>query len=290
MISLIGEVAALEVITAISSVLIVVTSVLVLHHIYRKIRRTRSDILFAFLSISDIGVGLLSQTSVGIYPLCINSVIECGSSTVVGFFFLFFPYIFSYIVTTIIAIDRLFVVTKLHSYENLVPKRRLKGIITLAFVISVGFCVWFTFARYHTKENYLLSYIINVVINVILPVIIIASYIYITCFVYRHSSTLTSCRSNGNKDLKRLTKTIMFIFISQTICVIPYQFMLIAVYKGTLLPGLLDYWFFMLRNNSSFFNGIILLLSERRKARKKIETKHETVVKKDLRGNMNRIK
>ena len=55
----------------------------------------------------------------------------------------------------------------------------------LAFAISI------TFARYHTKENYLLSYMINLIINVILPVTIIISYIYITCFVYRHSSALT---------------------------------------------------------------------------------------------------
>lgn len=135
---------ALEVITVISSVLIVVTSVLVLYYIYRKVRRTRSDIFFVFLSISDIGVGLLSQACVGIYPLCTNSVIECGSSAflkVIGFFFLFFPYAFSYIATTIIAIDRLLVVIKQYSYENVVPKRRLKGIITLVFAISVGFCV-----------------------------------------------------------------------------------------------------------------------------------------------------
>ena len=125
MVFLIGEVAALEVSTVISSVLIVVTSVLVLHHIYRKVRRTRSEMLFVFLSISDIGVDLLSQTSVRIYPLFTNSVIECGSSVflkVIGFFFLFFPYTFSYIITTIIAIDRLLVVTKQHSYENVVPK------------------------------------------------------------------------------------------------------------------------------------------------------------------------
>ena len=66
--------------------------------------------------------------------------------------------------------------------------------------------------------------------------------------------------------------------------------MLIAEYKGTILPGLLDYWFFMLRNNSSFFNGIILLFSERRKTRKKIEIKYKTVIKNDWWGNMNRIK
>lgn len=264
---------ALEVIAVISSVLIIVTRVLVLYHIYRKVRRTRSDTLFVFLSISDIGVGLLSQACVGIYRLWTNSFIECGSSAflkVIGFFFLFFPYTFSYIVTTIIAIDRLLFVTKRYSYENVVPKRRLKGTITLVFAISVGFCVWFNFARYRTKGNYLLSCIINLLINVILPVIIVISYMYIICFAYRHSNALSQSKVSGNKDLKRLTLTIMFIFISQTICVIPYQLTSIAVHKGNFLPGLLDYWFFMLRNNTYFFNGISCYSVKEEKQGKKL--------------------
>ena len=140
--------------------------------------------------------------------------------------------------------------------KMLFQKRRLKGTITLVFAISVGFCVWFNFARYRTKGNYLLSCIINLLINVILPVIIVISYMYTIYFAYRHSNDLSQSKVSGNKDLKRLTLTTMFIFISQTICVIPYQLMLIAVHKGTFLLGLLDYWFFMLRNNSCFFSGI----------------------------------
>ena len=141
----------------------------------------------------------------------------------------------------------------------------------MQFLLDFAFGLpYLWFARYHTKGKYLLSYIINLLINVILPVIIVISYMYIICFAYRHSNALSQSKVNGNKDLKRLTLTIMFIFISQTNCVIPYQLTSIAVHKGNFLPGLLDYWFFMLRNNTYFFNGISCYSVKEEKQGKKL--------------------
>ena len=119
-----------ELAVVLGAIAIIVSSALVLRHIYRKVRRSRADLLLIVLSISDIGVGFLSQTSLGILGMIWWLCIECYVTTELKFkyavaFFLFFPYTFSYVVMTIVALDTLFVVTKQHSYTNFITKRRL---------------------------------------------------------------------------------------------------------------------------------------------------------------------
>ena len=92
---------------------------------------------------------------------------------------MFFPYMFSHTVTTIMAIDRLLVVTKHQFYENFVTRRILKGAVAFSLALSVGFCTWFTYTKYHTVGSYVLSYIMNLTINVVSPVIILVAYIYL---------------------------------------------------------------------------------------------------------------
>lgn len=265
-----------EVATAIISFMIIVTSGLVISLICGKAaKKSRVDLVFVVLSISDIGVGLFSQTSLGIIPLCSNSYINCGYSNVFSFlrdFFLLFPATFSHVVTAIIAADRLLVLTKQHNYENCFTKRILKCILAFSFILSIGFCCWFIRNWHHYTETYILSYIINLAVNIVLPVVTILAYVYILRFAHRSSKSMSHCMSSGNKIFKRLTKIILFILISQTACFLPYQFMLIVVYIRTTFPIPLVYWFVMLRNTSSFINGTILLLSERRKTKRKRNT------------------
>ena len=274
-----------EIVTVLSSIMIVTTSGLVLHHIYGKLIKSRTDLLFVVLSVSDIGVGLLSQTFLGLWALCKNSSVSCSDANVleiVGFFLMFFPYMFSHIVTTIMAVDRLLFVTKHQIYENVVTRRILKIIIGFCLVLSIGFCTWFTYTKFHTIGNYVLSYIINLAINVVAPVIIIVAYIYLLCFIRRQSNAMSHCKSTGNKDFKRLTKTIMFIFISQSICVVPYQSTLFTGYMRPSLENQWHYWSFLLRNNSTLINGLILLISEKRKAKKKMKLSTDALFREDL--------
>lgn len=274
-----------EIVTMLSSITIVVTSGLVLHHIYGKLRRSRTDLLFVVLSISDIGVGLMSQTFLGLWALCNCSPVDCIDSVVVGiagFFFMFFPHMFSHAVTTIMAVDRLLIITKHQIYENLVTRRILKGVVAFSLALSVGFCTWFTYTKYHRVGSYILSHVINLAINVVSPVIIIVAYIYLLFFVRRQSNAMLHYKNTGSKDFKRLTKTIMFIFISQSICVVPHQYMLFTIYMRPSLENQWHYWSFLLRNNSSFINGLILLMSERRKAKKTTKLKTGAVVRENV--------
>ena len=273
-----------EVATALSAIMIIITSGLVLRHIYGKFRRSRADLLFIILSISDIGVGSLSQTILGISRICnYKDFCKIGVLNYTAFF-LFFPYIFSFIVTTVVAIDRLFFVTKQHNYTDLITKRRLACILAFFFAISIGHCTWLTYELL-TDRQVLVPLIVYVVFDLALSIMIIGAYIFILCFACRRSKTVSDCKSNGNRDFKRLTKTIMFIFVSQVIFNFPHQFFMLCpvpeifeqVQPEDILP-----WTLMLRNNSSLFNGVILLLRERRKKKNKMKIEKETGFLKDL--------
>ena len=259
-----------EVVTVISSLLIIATSSLIVHNFYGKVRKSRAHLLFIILSVSDIGVGLLSQPLLLIQPLC-DGTVKCSESTFsMIIFFTLFPYTFSYIVTTIIAMDRLLIVTLQQHYEHLVTKGTLKKIVAFCFALCTGFCFCFTYYMYEVNAAVLHSiFIINAIINVILSCIIITGYTYILCFVFRRSNTMSHCRSNGNKDSKKLTKTVLSIFISQTICIFPHYFLFTGIQLENIqLSIYLHSWFYMLRNNQCFCNGIILLMNQKTKPKK----------------------
>ena len=262
-----------EVVTALSAIMIIITSGLVLRHIYGKFRRSRADLLFIILSISDIGVGSLSQTILAIKRMWIYKDFRKIEVLDYATFFVFFPCVFSFVVTTVVAIDRLFLVTKQHSYTNFITKRRLACILAFFFAISVGYCTWFT-NEFLADKQAMEHLIIHIVFDFALSVMIIGAYIFILCFAYRRSKTVSHCKSNGNRDFKRLTKTIMFIFVSQVIFSFPHQFFVfvevLEILEQTLPKGIV-FWILMLRNNSSLCNGVILLLREGRKKKNKMK-------------------
>ena len=269
-----------EVAVVLCAIAIIVSSALVLRHIYRKVRRSRADLLFIVLSISDIGVGSLSQTSLGINEMCRR--IHCHITSELRYsviFLWFFPYTFSYTVTTIVALDTLFVVTKQHSYTNFITKRRLMYILVFFFATTIALCYWLVYVM-SDKARPIEASITYTVFNIALSITIIGAYIFILCFAYSHSKNASHCKSNGNRDFKRLTKTIMFIFVSQVICSFPFQ--ICWSVPNIPLKALIVPWVVILRNASSLFNGIILLLGERRKRKNKIRISKETGFLKDL--------
>ena len=152
-------------------------------------------------------------------------------------------------------------------------------ILVFFFATTIALCNWLvdvTLARDGINE----AYITYTAFNIALSIIIIGAYIFILYFAYSHSQNASHCKSNGNRDFKRLTKTIMFIFASQVICSFPFQ--ICWSVPNISLPALIVPWLFILRNASSLFNGIILLLGERRKRKNKIRISKETGFLKDL--------
>ena len=106
-------------------------------------------------------------------------------------------------------------------------KNKTECCLAVFFILSTGYCLGFTHVLIYSDVNSIISAItitkyVNFTINVIIPGIVTTAYIYILCFVRRHSNVVSHYKHGRNKVNKELTKTIMYLAIYQTICGVPY--------------------------------------------------------------------
>ena len=273
-----------EVAIAIISSLVITTSCLVLKFVYLKERRSRTDLLFAVTSITDIGVGLLTIPFGGVNAAC-RTFIKCSASiTYLRNAFSFFP-LFSYLITTVIAIDRLLLITKHYKYKAIVTTARLKIIVAFLFVSSVGLTFLFVYHLTYLERHFMIYNIVALSIMVILPLAIVASYTYLLCYIYRRSNAISNCKVSGKNNNKKMTKSVMFILISQIISILPilslqllYVLDIFCDFINDLkLIYILYSWFFIIENCQFFVNGMILLINQRENTRKMGIKAEETV-------------
>ena len=265
-----------EIMVVITAILIIVTSGLIAKHIYGKVCKSRADSMFLILNISDIGVAILSMTALGIHSPFRMTLIDYfnnGSkiSLIIILFSYDFPYIFSYMLTTIIAIDRLFIITKQKRYENFVTKSRLKKIVALLFAIIVG-CDCVTIYYFLPPRCCDISTIFRIgflFINLVSTIAIVFAYIYILFVVQKRSNKMLACKHNNKhnseKNTTRLSRTILYIFISQIFCIFPYLILFSITMLDNTLPHMtIGPWLVILRNSQCFFNGLILLKNQKK--------------------------
>ena len=123
-----------ELTIVIISALVIVTSFWVTKFIYLKERRSKTELLFANASISDIRVGLLRLPLGGFLVACLcTTFVKC--STLMHCLIYTcncFPS-FSYLITVVSAIGRLFFITKHYNYKTFITKGRLKIIVGFFF-------------------------------------------------------------------------------------------------------------------------------------------------------------
>ena len=274
-----------EVAIAITSVLVITTSCFVLKHIYLKERRSRADLLFIITSITDIGVGLLTVPFGGVNVAC-ETFVKCSASI----FYLinafnFFP-LFSYLVTTVIAIDRVLLITKNYKYKTVVTTARLKIIVAFLFVFSIGFVFLFVYHLTYLERHFTIYRIVVLSIMVILPLAIVVAYTCILCYVYRRSNAISHCKVSGKNNNKKITKSIMLILISQVISILPIlslHFLSVLDIFCNIINDDLDllyilyHWFFIIENCQFFVNGLILLINQRENTRKLVIKTEDTV-------------
>ena len=284
------EVVAFEFTMAIISVLVIVTSFCVIKSIYSKRRKSRTDVLFATASISDIGVGLFRLPSVGLLGACtFTKFVKCSTLLNRLIYACKFFHFFSYLVTTVIAIDRLLLITKDSSYKTFVTRGRLKFIVGLSVALSAGYTFLGVYYGIYLERSLLLFIIVvDLSATVILPLIIIVAYMWILCYVYRRSNAMSHCKISGENTKKNLTKTIMLILSSQIILTFPYAFLFLSI-TAKLFNDLINanlklsltllLYLFLLWNCQFFLNGMIFLINQRKRIQPRKENTREMKTK-----------
>ena len=284
------EVVAFEFTMAIISVLVIVTSFCVIKSIYSKRRKSRTDVLFATASISDIGVGLFRLPSVGLLGACtFTKFVKCSTLLNRLIYACKFFHFFSYLVTTVIAIDRLLLITKDSSYKTFVTRGRLKFIVGLSVALSAGYTFLGVYYGIYLERSLLLFIIVvDLSATVILPLIIVVAYMWILCYVYRRSNAMSHCKISGENTKKNLTKTIMLILSSQIILTFPYAFLFLSI-TAKLFNDLINanlklsltllLYLFLLWNCQFFLNGMIFLINQRKRIQPRKENTREMKTK-----------
>lgn len=253
------------------SVLIIISSSLVIKHIQNKAKKTRADEMFVVLMVSDIAVALISMPALGVLSPFWEKLIndsKKGSKLpfVITAFCYEFPYTFSYIVTTIIAVDRLLIITQHKRYQKLITKKRLKYIMLCIFVLVLIYGIISCYvlpetSSYEVTGQMRKSYLI---FNTIAIFIIFVAYIYILFFVNRRSKAMIQCKHGKIDYCKKLSKAIFYIFTFQIICILPYLLMHMMIEFHIEFPLLLVApWLGLLRNTQGLFDGVILLHNQR---------------------------
>ena len=284
------ELVAFEFTMAIISVLVIVTSFWVIKSIYSKGRKSRTDVLFATASISDIGVGLFRLPSVGLLGACtFTKFVKCSTLLNRLIYACKFFHFFSYLITTVIAIDRLLLITKDSSYKTFVTRGRLKFIVGLSVALSAGYTFLGVYYGIYLQRSLLLFIIVvDLSATVILPLIIVVAYIWILCYVYRRSNAMSHCKISGENTKKNLTKTIMLILSSQIILTFPYAFLFLSI-TAKLFNDLINanlklsltllLYLFLLWNCQFFLNGMIFLINQRKRIQPRKENTREMKTK-----------
>lgn len=246
------------------SVVIVVSNGLLLYKLLKKKKKTRADKLFVILSASDICVGSISLP-VSSLPLIITDFeFLCKISPCLTFFF-YFPYIFSWTMVIIISVDRVLMITKRHIYGKFVKMKVLYSVMTFLLLKDILSAMFMSFyIDVLDFSNKFIQYSQLFIESFFISVTVI-SYLYLLYYVRSRSRKIGAFKHTANQNEKRLTKTVIVIFICLVIFTIP-QFL------GVIVTFYLDvsnattkrnivYWNAIVLYSNSAANAIILLIN-----------------------------
>ena len=232
----------------------------------KKVRETN---LLIIQSITDISVGLFSLPLVAWEVFKIPRTVGCSVPCEILIVFHYFPHIFSWMLTIIIAIDRWLVVTKGSKYKNVVTTRKLLKILLALFFFTAGLSVLQLAFTLNVRT------IMKVVIEIILILVTIALYLHLLHFMRKRTRIVKP--HSGINFSKRLTKTIIWIFFCQVFLTAPQLvYFFIIIPYGTvenlasrIKAKLIYRWMLILRYSNCFTNALLLLHFQYRNRRLK---------------------
>ena len=260
---------------------IITSNALLLHRLLKKKQKTRADKMFIILSCSDIAVGLFSLPviSLKLFSCAANVFVAVFSSYALWNFAAYFPFIFSWTLIIIIALDRVFVITKAQVYKKCCTMKVLYWVITLCLLLTF---VMLTLAIKELQRNgrnsHMTCYII-LLFEFCLIFITIMVYAYLFHFVRSKSRVIENKRHCGTNFNKKLMITITYTYICLLFFTFPHS-VGVAIYffvriRDQRMLGNLMYWGIILTYSNSYANAFIILYRSRGNHKPVTENKNE---------------
>ena len=186
--------------------MIILTNSVVIWRISRKKNKSRANIMFLFLSISDISVGLITIPIVAWGLLQVPVKPGCALPCELLIYFNYFPYSYSWMLTIVIALDRSLLVIKQIIYENLITKNCLIWISLALLIVVILINIVLLKVSFYVRS------ITKVGIEIAFILITLASYLYLINFVRKSSNSIQDSVHNKSNYGKEVTKTWRIYF------------------------------------------------------------------------------
>ena len=238
----------------------IITNSAVIWRIYSSRKQTRANVMFAFLSVSDLFIAFLS------FPMFCLTLFHLSNLPIhikdcnLNLYVMYLPTYCSWYLTVLIAIDRLLVIKYNKKYENFVSKKVLVRSVLGGLTVYIG-----TTIAFFLKRDSMATAIVASVFQLVLTGTVFITYIYILWFTRRKLSSFQNNACHRQQAIYRLTWTIFYIFLCQVIFALPgpvVNFVYTEHWGDAGLERKLRYWARVLFFSNSFINGWILLRSQ----------------------------
>ena len=238
----------------------IITNSAVIWRIYSSRKQTRANVMFAFLSVSDLFIAFLS------FPMFCLTLFHLSNLPIhikdcnLNLYVMYLPTYCSWYLTVLIAIDRLLVIKYNKKYENFLSKKVLVRSVLVGLTVYIG-----TTIAFFLKRDSMATAIVASVFQLVLTGTVFITYIYILWFTRRKLSSFQNNACHRQQAIYRLTWTIFYIFLCQVIFALPgpiVNFVYTEHWGDAGLERKLRYWARVLFFSNSFINGWILLRSQ----------------------------
>lgn len=238
----------------------IITNSAVIWRIYSSRKQTRANVMFAFLSVSDLFIAFLS------FPMFCLTLFHLSNLPIhikdcnLNLYVMYLPTYCSWYLTVLIAIDRLLVIKYNKKYENFISKKVLVRSVLVGLTVYTG-----TTIAFFLKRDSMATAIVASVFQLVLTGTVFITYIYILWFTRRKLNSFQNNACHRQQAIHRLTWTIFYIFLCQVIFALPgpiVNFVYTEHWGDAGLERKLRYWARVLFFSNSFINGWILLRSQ----------------------------
>ena len=242
---------------------IVISNVALLRKLFKKKQKTRADKIFIILSCSDIGVGLFS------IPMMYLELFLCDFIVNTMFYFnllrhfsAHFPHSFSETLIIIIALDRVFIITKAQVYKKYITMKVLYQIIAFALILNLAVMTFSIMEKTLEPDSHVVFYIL-ISVEICFLFITIIAYVYLFHFLQSKSKKIADKKHSGNNFNKKVMMTITYILICLFIFILVH-FVGIAISffiptrDQRVLKNMI-YWTNTLAYSNSYANAFLIL-------------------------------
>ena len=241
---------------------IIISNSILLHKLLIKSSKTRADKVFIILSCFDIIVGLFSVPIISL-PLFIRDFDTLGFVMfLIWTFSSYFPYCFSWTLIIIIALDRVFIITKGYNYTKYVPIKVLYRIIifSLLFILVI---IILTIMEKTMGFNSCIMVYVQLALEICFIIITVVAYIYLFYFVRSNSQKLANKRHGGINFNKNLMMTVTYTYICLLFFTLSHFIFTTLLHNDAIeysrISVNLLYWGIVLAYSNSYANAFIIL-------------------------------